>query len=320
MTGTTTPGTPGRHTETAYPEGAAIPDEDDPRRYDDDPHHDRKPADWTDVTDTANPTDETDRTHETDLAHDADETDLTDEADRIDDTGRTHHSDEIDDTDEGDDVAVGHAPVAGPGQPAGATVTAEEAEEAGTGAYATGDTADTRRAGETGGTSETGGFGEPADTGTIYAHGDPVHTDTTSTTGSTDAAGSTDTLGPTETAGSTGTIDAADTAGATDTGARTGTTGAGGAAGGDGWWPGEVTDEVMGRWREAQIAFVDDPEGAVRQGREAVEDAVRRFAEALSSRGDRLAAGDAGGGTGDTERLRQLMRDYHQLLDRLVEL
>jgi hypothetical protein len=83
------------------------------------------------------------------------------------------------------------------------------------------------------------------------------------------------------------------------------------------WWPGDVTGAVMERWRDAQIAFVDDPAAAVREGRAAVEDAVRHLTEALATRVDQLS-GDGDGG--DTERLRQVMRGYHRLLDRLVEL
>lgn len=93
------------------------------------------------------------------------------------------------------------------------------------------------------------------------------------------------------------------------------------AAGGDAdgkWWPSDATSEVTERWRDAQIAFVDDPAAAVRQGRETVEDAVRRLTEALSSQVERVSGGSTDGG--DTEALRQVMRGYHRLLDRLVDL
>jgi hypothetical protein len=82
------------------------------------------------------------------------------------------------------------------------------------------------------------------------------------------------------------------------------------------WWPDGASDEVMGRWREAQIAFVDDPAAAVRDGRAAVEDAVRRLTEALDAEVERVSAT----GNGDTEAMRQAMRAYRQVLDRLVAL
>lgn len=137
---------------------------------------------------------------------------------------------------------------------------------------------------------------EPQATGTVYDHGTPVD----------DTA---DEVEPDVEAGVEPEVEpdtAAATAGVADESGEAGK-----------WWPEGASGDVMDRWREAQIAFVDDPAAAVRDGRVAVEDAVRRITESLDAEVDRVSKA---GEVGDTESLRQAMRGYRQLLDRLVAL
>ncbi|GII86215.1 hypothetical protein Ssi03_42050 [Sphaerisporangium siamense] len=85
-------------------------------------------------------------------------------------------------------------------------------------------------------------------------------------------------------------------------------------AGGNG--RGTADGDFLGRWREVQAGFVDDPRDAVERADRLVEEAV----DALTTRRKNLADRWKNGGDGDTERLRLALRDYRSLLEELVGL
>ncbi|GII65660.1 hypothetical protein Skr01_57450 [Sphaerisporangium krabiense] len=94
--------------------------------------------------------------------------------------------------------------------------------------------------------------------------------------------------------------------------------GAGVRAGGNGLGDGRgsADGDFLGRWREVQAGFVDDPRDAVERADRLVEEAV----DALTTRRKNLADRWKNGGDGDTERLRLALRDYRSLLEELVGL
>ncbi|WP_067803125.1 hypothetical protein [Actinomadura formosensis] len=71
------------------------------------------------------------------------------------------------------------------------------------------------------------------------------------------------------------------------------------------------------RWREVQSAFVDDPGDSVRRADELASDAVESLGRAITARRRTLSEELQDGGHGDTERLRQALRGYRDLLDRV---
>ncbi|WP_214411248.1 hypothetical protein [Sphaerisporangium fuscum] len=99
----------------------------------------------------------------------------------------------------------------------------------------------------------------------------------------------------------------AGTAPATGTVAGTGATPAGGL---------DAEPDFRQRWREIQAGFVDDPQDAVRQADQLVEEAVT----AIASRREALAGRWKDADRNDTEQLRLALRDYRSLLEDLVGL
>ncbi|MDH2428463.1 hypothetical protein [Sphaerisporangium sp. TRM90804] len=80
---------------------------------------------------------------------------------------------------------------------------------------------------------------------------------------------------------------------------------------------GEDSDvDFQQRWREVQAGFVDDPQDAVRQADQLVEEAVAALAKRRQALADRWKNGDEK----DTEQLRLALRDYRSLLQELVGL
>jgi hypothetical protein len=79
----------------------------------------------------------------------------------------------------------------------------------------------------------------------------------------------------------------------------------------------ESTKEIQQRWHDLQAAFVDDPHAALRQARELNDEVVSSLASALDERKHALEQEIS---SGDTERLRIGLRQYHQMLDQILAL
>jgi hypothetical protein len=78
-------------------------------------------------------------------------------------------------------------------------------------------------------------------------------------------------------------------------------------------------DEVQGRWREVQIAFVDDPKDAVQRADDLLGEVVTALTTQLTARTGELRERWSADG-GDTEKLRLALRDYRTTLERLLAL
>ncbi len=79
-----------------------------------------------------------------------------------------------------------------------------------------------------------------------------------------------------------------------------------------GLFAGDVAQRLRARWRELQADFVDDPQRAVREADEVVDEVMRTIAEHRQ----RLV-GEWQGHT-DTEHLRLALREYRSFFDRLL--
>ena len=75
---------------------------------------------------------------------------------------------------------------------------------------------------------------------------------------------------------------------------------------------GDVAERLRARWRELQAGFVDDPQRAVREADEVVDEVMRTITEHR----ERLA--DEWQGHTDTEHLRLALREYRSFFDRLL--
>jgi hypothetical protein len=85
---------------------------------------------------------------------------------------------------------------------------------------------------------------------------------------------------------------------------------------------GADVDQLMVRWREVQLQFVDDPRRSVNDAAQLVSLAANQVTSLLRDQVGALdqnrSSVDADGDEPDTERLRNLMRRYHALLDRML--
>jgi len=79
-------------------------------------------------------------------------------------------------------------------------------------------------------------------------------------------------------------------------------------------------DRFRQRWREVQSGFIDDPGDAVRKADELASEVAAALVRSLAARRRSLSEPlENGKGEGpDTERLRLAIRDYRDLLDRLL--
>jgi hypothetical protein len=93
---------------------------------------------------------------------------------------------------------------------------------------------------------------------------------------------------------------------------------AGGAADRGATLPDEQSADFRRRWREVQGDFVDDPRQAVRSAEELARDVLGALTAKIADR-DKVEGWKAGGGSG-TEDLRQSLRQYRTLVDRLLDL
>lgn len=74
----------------------------------------------------------------------------------------------------------------------------------------------------------------------------------------------------------------------------------------------------VARWREIQAGFVDEPSKAVQDADALVTDLMRRLAEALAGEREQLESRRGAGGDVSTEELRQGLRRYRSLFERLL--
>ncbi|WFE27119.1 hypothetical protein O7623_28365 [Solwaraspora sp. WMMD791] len=108
-----------------------------------------------------------------------------------------------------------------------------------------------------------------------------------------------------------------DTTEATEPAGTTRTTGTGPTAA-TGFFGAEQAEAFRDRWRDVQLRFVDDPQGAAGQARDLVTEAVEALTAALTAQRDGLGGDTDGAGADDTEQLRMTVRRYRDLLDRLL--
>ena len=74
----------------------------------------------------------------------------------------------------------------------------------------------------------------------------------------------------------------------------------------------------VARWQEIQAGFVDEPRKAVHDADALVTDLMQRLAETLASERDQLESRTGAGGDVSTEDLRQGLRRYRSLFERLL--
>ncbi|MEU8249109.1 hypothetical protein [Nonomuraea sp. NPDC048916] len=76
--------------------------------------------------------------------------------------------------------------------------------------------------------------------------------------------------------------------------------------------------EVQSRWRDVQASFVDDPGDAVQRADGLVGEIVESLTAALTSHTGELRGRWQGADQEDTEQLRLALRDYRNVLERLL--
>ena len=74
----------------------------------------------------------------------------------------------------------------------------------------------------------------------------------------------------------------------------------------------------VARWQEIQAEFVDEPRKAVHDADALVTDLMQRLAEMLASERDQLESRMGASGDASTEDLRQGLRRYRSLFERLL--
>jgi hypothetical protein len=77
---------------------------------------------------------------------------------------------------------------------------------------------------------------------------------------------------------------------------------------------------VQDRWRDVQASFVDDPGEAVQRADALLGEVVESLTSSLTSRTDALRDRWKDAGAPDTEQLRLALRDYRNVLERLLAL
>jgi len=77
-------------------------------------------------------------------------------------------------------------------------------------------------------------------------------------------------------------------------------------------------DRFVARWREIQAGFVDDPGQAVRDADALIADMMERLAQLLASEREQLKPRGGSGDDVSTEDLRQGLRRYRSLFERLL--
>jgi len=78
------------------------------------------------------------------------------------------------------------------------------------------------------------------------------------------------------------------------------------------------SDTFLARWSEVQARFVDDPQGAVRDGDSLVAEVVQELAAGFARHKDGLEQQWRSGGEPSTEELRLALQQYRSFFQRLL--
>ena len=81
---------------------------------------------------------------------------------------------------------------------------------------------------------------------------------------------------------------------------------------------GEQSQSFLQRWSEVQARFVDDPQGAVRDGDTLVAELLQALAARFADHKGGLEQQWQRGGEPDTEDLRQALQSYRSFFQRLL--
>jgi hypothetical protein len=82
-------------------------------------------------------------------------------------------------------------------------------------------------------------------------------------------------------------------------------------------WTEDSTQDLRDRWREAQLRFVDDPQGAADDTRNLVTETVEALTAALASQREQL---NSWPDNSDTEQYRVIVQRYRTFFERLLAL
>ena len=77
-------------------------------------------------------------------------------------------------------------------------------------------------------------------------------------------------------------------------------------------------EAFLRRWSEVQARFVDDPQGAIRDGDSLVAELLQALAARFAAHKDRLEQSWRGGGEAGTEELRLALQSYRSFFQRLL--
>jgi hypothetical protein len=77
-------------------------------------------------------------------------------------------------------------------------------------------------------------------------------------------------------------------------------------------------EAFLDRWRDVQVRFVDDPQGAVRDGDSLVAELMQSLAQRFSERKSGLEEQWNRGGEPETEQLRHALQEYRSFFNRLL--
>ncbi|MBA2889954.1 hypothetical protein [Nonomuraea soli] len=80
------------------------------------------------------------------------------------------------------------------------------------------------------------------------------------------------------------------------------------------------TTQLRERWRDVQSGFVDEPRESVERADQLIDEVVTSLTTALSTRTNELRDRWKNTDDNDTEQLRLALRDYRQVLERLMSL
>ena len=78
------------------------------------------------------------------------------------------------------------------------------------------------------------------------------------------------------------------------------------------------SEAFLSRWSEVQARFVDDPQGAVRDGDSLVAELLQALAARFAAHKDGLEQSWRGGGEAGTEDLRLALQSYRSFFQRLL--
>jgi hypothetical protein len=79
-----------------------------------------------------------------------------------------------------------------------------------------------------------------------------------------------------------------------------------------------AADELRTRWQAIQVAFVDEPRGAVEQADKLVDEVLKQLADSFTRERSELERAWSGGSEASTEDLRQAIRRYRSFFNRLL--